>query len=224
MRLGLWIAFLFPLTQTACLITISGKQLAPIEPVAPALRASLEQTVGDFEFTLDGGKLITSNKAGRTLNDELLKRWKRDGYLESYAYVPSSKFSPDARWRLTLSGSQYGESSLVLQLLSGLTLYVIPHWIDTVYDIQYTLEDGASGKRFSASVQDNTVVWWELLLAFALPFSMTGANHTFDVMADHLYEQLRQQGAFEASAAGEQAPPLAPEAREERPREPAQSD
>lgn len=202
MRLGLWIGLLFPLTQTACLITIAGKQLEPIEPPQPALRASLEQTVGDFEFTLDGGKMITSNKAGRDLNEQLLKRWKRDGYIDRYTYVPTSNFSSTARYRLTLSGSQYGESSLILQLLSGLTLYVIPHFIDTKYDIQFTLEDSVSGKRYSASVQDNTLVWWELLLLLALPVASSGADHTYDVMADHLYDQLRSQGAFDAGAHG----------------------
>jgi hypothetical protein len=95
-----------------------------------------------------------------------------------------------------------------MQILSGLSLYLIPHSIDTKYDVQYTLEDAESGKRYSASVQDSTKVWWELFLLFALPVSTSGANHTYDVMADHLYEQLRQQGAFAPS------PPAPPAGRE----------
>lgn len=198
MRSGSWIALLAPLTQTACFITIAGKQLEPISPPPPAQPPRLEHSVGDFAFTLEGGKMITSNKAGRLLNEEILKRWKRDGYIESYEYVPSSKFSTGARYRLTLSGSQYGESSIGLQILSGLTLFLLPYSVDQKFDVQYTLEDAAGGTRTSASAQDHTVMWTELFLFFALPWSMSGANQTYDAMADHLYEQLRQQGAFEA--------------------------
>jgi len=180
---------------TGC-ITIAGGGLPAIHPTAPSVRATVEETVGDFSFTLVGGKLVTSNKAGRLLNDQLLSRWKKQGYIAEHAYVPASQFTGKADYNLTLSGSQYGESSIAMQILSGLTLLLIPYSVDTRFDIQYTLENVKTGAKFSAAVEDSYATWSELLLFVAAPFSMRGASKTWNNMGDHLYEQLRAQGAF----------------------------
>jgi hypothetical protein len=182
-------------SSTGC-ITIAGGVLPPIEPTAPSAPATVEDTVGDFSFTLEGGKMVTDNKQGRLLNDEILARWKKQAYISEHEYVPSSEFTGKADYNLTLSGSQYGESSIAMQLLSGFTLLLLPYSVDTRYDIQYTLEDVKTGRKFSAAVEDNYKTWIELLLFVAIPFSMGGASRTWDNMADHLYEQLRAQGAF----------------------------
>ena len=181
-------------------ITTAGGALQPIKPPLPAAKPRIEQTVGDFEFTLEGGKMVTSNKAGRLLNDEILKRWKKKGYVEESAYVESSRFTGKADYNLTLSGSQYGNSSIAMQILSGLTLLILPYTVDTKYDIQYTIENRRTGQRFSASVADSYHTTIELLLFVAAPVAMRGADRTWNAMADHLYEQLRAQGAFDPAA------------------------
>ena len=182
-------------SSTGCL-TISGGGLPSIQPAAPSARAGVEETVGDFRFTLEGGKMVTDNKAGRLLNDQILSRWKKQGYIAEHAYVPSSQFTGKAGYNLTLSGSQYGESSIAMQVVSGLTLFLIPYSVDTRFDVHYTLEDVKTGAKFSAAVEDSYKTWVELLLFVASPFSTRGASKTYNNMADHLYEQLRAQGAF----------------------------
>lgn len=187
---------------TGC-ITTAGKNLEAISPPPPAETQTVDQTVGDFEFTLEGGKMVTSNKAGRILNDEILKRWKKQGYIADFTYVANGAFTGNADYNLTLSGSQYGESSIVAQIFSGLTLLLIPYTVNTRYDIQYTLENVKTGDQYSASVEDSYRTIIELLLFLAAPFAGSGASETFDRMGDHLYEQLRTQGAFDApNAAG----------------------
>jgi hypothetical protein len=182
-------------TSTGC-ITIAGGKLPPIQPAAPSAPGTLEETVGDFSFTLEGGKMITSNKAGRMLNDEILGRWKKQGYIAGHTYVPSSQFTGKADYNLTLSGSQYGESPIGMQIVSGLTLLLIPYSVDSRFDIQYTLENVKTGAKYSAGVEDSYKTWIELFLMFAAPVSLRGETNTFNAMADHLYEQLRAQGAF----------------------------
>jgi hypothetical protein len=181
---------------TGCITTAVGN-LPPITPQIAAIRPSLEQTVGDFEFTLEGGKMITSNKAGRLLNDEILKRWKARGYVSSYVYVESSGFTGKADYNLTLSGSQYGESSIGMQILSGLTLFLLPYTVDTKYDLQYVVENVKTGEKFSAAVEDSYHTTVELLLFVAAPIAARGQSKTMDAIADHLYDQLRRKGAFE---------------------------
>jgi hypothetical protein len=183
---------------TGC-ITSAGGNLAPITPQPAAIRPDLEQTVGDFQFTLEGGKMITSNKAGRLLNDEILKRWKGRGYISSQAYVESSAFTGNADYNLTLSGSQYGESSIGMQILSGLTLFILPYTVDTKFDVQYVVENVKTGQKFSSAVEDSYGTTVELLLFLAAPIATRGQSKTMDAIADHLYEQLRSKGAFEAT-------------------------
>jgi hypothetical protein len=182
-------------TSTGC-ITIAGGGLPPIQPVAPSTPGTLEETVGDFVFTLDGGKMVTNNKAGRMLNDEILARWKKRGYIAEHAYVPKSQFTGKADYNLTLSGSEDGKSSIAMQVVSGLTLLLVPCSIDGHFDVQYTVENVKTGAKFSAAVDDSFKQWNELFLVFALPFAGRGESQTYDNMADHLYEQLRAQGAF----------------------------
>lgn len=180
---------------TGC-ITIAGGGLPAIRPAAPSVAATVEETVGDFSFTLEGGKLVTSIKAGRLLNGEILSCWKKKGYIAEHTYVESSRFTGKADYDLTLSGSQYGESSIAMQILSGLTLFLIPYSVDTRFDVQYTLENVKTGAKYSAAVEDGYATWIELFLFLAAPVSTRGAAKTWDGMADHLYEQLRAQGAF----------------------------
>jgi len=187
---------LLVVSGTGC-ITIAGGGLPVIQPAAPGVRGTIEETVGDFSFTLEGGKMVTSNKAGRLLNGEILARWKNKGYIAEHTYVESSRFTGKADYDLTLSGSQYGESSIAMQILSGLTLFLIPYSVDTRFDVQYTLENVKTGAKYSASVEDSYATWSELFLFLALPVATHGASKTWDGMADHLYEQLRAQGAFE---------------------------
>lgn len=193
-----WISLAF---ATGCL-TRAGGALQPIQPVPPPRPGAVEETIGDFEFTLEGGKMVTSTKMGRELNEQILDRWKEKGYIESYEYVKAGAFTGKADYNVTLSGSQYGESSIAMQIFSGLTLLLLPYTVDTKLDLQFTLEEVGTGQRYSAEVADSYHTTVELLLFLAAPVALRGQSQTFDNIADHLYEQLRAKGAFGAAAPG----------------------
>lgn len=183
-------------------LTTAGGHLPPISPEKPEAQLSLQSTVGDFSMTLEGGKLVTSETMGRRLNDQLLRVWKKKGYITEYTNVDKGAFSAEVPNHVTLSGSQYGTSSVVMQVLSGLTLTLIPYTVDTSWDIQYTLEDARKGTRYSAGVEDSSWTIVDLLLLPILPWSFRGQQETFERMAEHLYQQLHEQGAFRSDAAG----------------------
>ena len=69
----------------------------------PASPPVIEQTIGDFSFHLDGGKMITSNKAGRNINKEILRRWKKSGFIaaphlrEVRTVLRERRLQPDSR-------------------------------------------------------------------------------------------------------------------------------
>jgi len=49
-------------------------------------------------------------------------------------------------------------------------------------------------------VQEWYKAYVELFLLFALPVGQRGADLTIERMADHLYDQLRRQGAFDQAS------------------------
>jgi len=190
-------------------ITMSGDRLTDLEPAKPPRAPHLEQAVGEFSFHLDGGKMVTSNKMGRLLNDEILGRWQKAGFIAGHSYVKSSEFSGRAEYNLTLSGHQEGDSSVVMQFLSGLTLFLLPYWVNTDMDLRYTLEHVPTGRTFEAHAADDHTVVVSLMLLPAAPFTQGGRTRTMDRLAAHLYEQLESQGAFDPESWPEPEPALA---------------
>jgi hypothetical protein len=193
--LRLFAALLIASIASGC-VTIAGNHLSDLERTVPKEVPRVEHTIGDFSFHLDGGKMITSIKAGRELNHEILERWKDWGYISSETYVKSSQFSGSAGYEITLSGNQNGDSSIPLQILSGLTLIVIPYYVDTRFRVGYDVRDVRTGQTWHAEVEDsfNTIISW-LFLPF-IPFSGGGMSSTYDRVAAHLYDSLKSQGAF----------------------------
>lgn len=177
-------------------VTVAGNGLHDVEQRSAPEVPHVEQTVGNYSFHLDGGKMITSNKAGRILNDEILGRWKKWHYITDHVYVPSSKFTGTSEYEVTLSGTQTGDSSIFLQIVSGLTLCVLPYYVDTRLHVAYDLHNRRTGATYHAEVDDsyNTVI--SLLLLPASPFAQGGRSKTLDRIAGNLYEQLAKQGAF----------------------------
>lgn len=192
-----WIALAL---LSGCAYMTEGTKLPPIKPLpASSSPPLIEQSVGDFAFTLEGGKMVTSNYAGKILNENILESWEDRKYIRDYDYVESGRFTGKADYNLTLSGSQYGASSIGMQILSGLTLFLIPSKTTMSYDVQYTLVDVKTGKKFTGSVEESNKSYIELFLMFAFPFGIINEKNMFERMGDHLYQQLYQQGAFQSS-------------------------
>lgn len=200
-RWSLLCVSLLPLwVGNGCVYTVAGTSLPPIQPAKPTTPPRVEYTVGDFAFTLEGGKLVTSHFIGKMLSDQLMAAWKERGYVSDAQFVETGAFTGATDQRLTLSGSQYGESSIFMQILGGLTLTLLPYSVTQHYDLQYVLEDVRSGTKYSASVQESDKAWVQLFLLFALPVGQRGHEQTVQSMGDHLYQQLSRQGAFQPAA------------------------
>ena len=184
--------------STAC-ITRAGGGLDEIETKPGALAPHLQQTVGAFAFETgeELERLVTSNKLGRHFNDEILGRWKEWGLVEDHDYVPLGEFSPDANYRLTLAGHAMSVSDPEVAFLSGLTLYVIPHIVETDVEVRYTLWRADRGCRFDAAASDNYESIVGLVFLPLMALAESGVDTTFDRLAGHLHAQLVDQGAFD---------------------------
>ena len=130
--------------------------------------------------------MITSNKAGRIINEEVLRLWKNKGLIQGTNYVKSSSFTGGAEYNLTLDGNQNGQSSILLQIISGLTLTAIPYYVTTQYDLRYTVENSKTGAKYSAKVSDEHATVVGLLLLPFTPFGQNGRARTMERLASHV--------------------------------------
>jgi hypothetical protein len=189
--------------STGCL-HLSKNLLEPIDVPPPAHRPFVEYQISpDFTFGTPGGgyiKLATGTKIGRGIMNRLLKRWAKAGYISGFAYVNPKQgdFTPASELRLILDGSVTAESSVALQIVSGLTLLVIPAYGEITYDLIFEgLRTDRGDCRFEAAAKDGIDEWIQILLLPALPFAPVADARTDARLSRHLFSQLEGQGAFD---------------------------
>jgi hypothetical protein len=151
-----------------------------------------------FTFVLDGGAMITSNKAGRDANQAILSHWKDEGLIRDFTYVKkATRATATADYLVTLRGTQYGESNEVMQFVSGFTLLVLPYWVTTRFDLEYTVSDRVTGREYRGAAKASCTTVVSLLLLPVTPFFMSGHRKTLEKLGDELYVQLSEEGAFQ---------------------------
>lgn len=187
------------LSISGCM-TFSGDKLSELEPIKPSASPKIEITVSpNYQYDIDVMQVVTSNKDGRMVNQRVIEQpWRDNGYISAASYVKLGKFSGNADYNLTLSGRHTVDSSTTMQIISGLTLMIIPYTVDQTYDLIYTLENVKTGKTCTASASETeSLVGW-LLFFPALPFSMLGSMHAMEHLSEHIYQDFVRQGAFAA--------------------------
>ncbi len=179
-------------------MTFSGDKLSDLEPIKPSVSPTIETTVSpDYQYHIDVMQVITSNKDGRMVNERVIDiPWKDNGYISESNYVKLGQFTGTADYNLTLSGRHTVDSSTAMQIISGLTLMIIPYTVDQEYDLVYTLEHVKTGKTYTASANESeSMVGW-LLFFPAFPFSMLGSINAMEHLSEHIYQDFVRQGAF----------------------------
>ncbi|MGH0036466.1 MAG: hypothetical protein ACQGVK_15675 [Myxococcota bacterium] len=185
--------------QTGCMF-LAKEQPSPVEILAPPHRPFVEYQISpDFQVTTPGGgyiKLATSTKIGRSFMDGMLDRWEDQGAIEGYAYVNPTRgdFTERSNLRLVLEGAVVLESNFGLQLISGLTLLVIPAYGSRQYDL---LRADLGGRTYRAYSHGRLDEWVQILLIPATPFAPFVESRFRDRLRDDLYEQLRRAGIFD---------------------------
>src|SRR5262245_34053126 len=67
--------------------TFADGKLIAIQPPLPAVVPAVEHTVGEFTFTMGGGVAKPSTLDGKLLSQEIMKSWKKRGYIRSEEFV-----------------------------------------------------------------------------------------------------------------------------------------
>ncbi len=183
--------------SSGCL-TFAGGELEDLEPLEPKVHVTVESSVGEFYFYRDRVTVPDSEKRGDIVNEAILDKWKKKNYVSNHAPVQEGAFTGKADYSLTLNGSQIGESNVLLRQFSIFTLFLVPYSVDTWLRLEFELQDLKTGDFYRARVKDHYRTQVELLLLPMAPLSMRGQSKTYDRIAEHLYQQFYDQGAFGA--------------------------
>jgi hypothetical protein len=203
------------LVASICILGLSGclhlsqDLLSPVEISPSPFKPFVEYQVSpNFQVSTPGGgyiKLATSNKIGRELMNEALQRWKKKGYIAGFEYINHTRgdFTVDSELRLILGGSGTMKSNVGLQVLSGLTLLVIPVYGEQTFDVTVmgTRAD-LEGREFHAAAKEGVEEWIQLFLLPTMFFAPGVDSDARARVGDHVYLQLQEQGAFENPAPG----------------------
>jgi hypothetical protein len=184
-------------SMTGCM-TFSGDRLSELEPIVPLISPKIETTVSkDYIYDIDVLQVITSNKDGRMVNERVIETlWESNGYISDSTYVELGNFTGTADYNLTLSGSHKVDSSNAMQIISGLTLMLIPYTVDQEYNLIYTLENVKTGKTYTAKANETESMIGSILFLPAFPFSLIGSMNSMEHLSEHIYQDLVKQGAF----------------------------
>ena len=193
------VALLLLLCSLQGCLTFPGDKLAEIWPPAAIGTHSFETRFVAFEFELDGGALGSSASMAEMVNRKIMQTWVRQGYASSCVHRGESPSTGTADYTLTLSGNLDGESSVILQFISGLTLLCIPHTIHAHGYFAFELKRERDGAVFKANVAEavTQITWLPLILC--VPWKNSGIDTAMDKVALHLYQRFAAQGAFEAT-------------------------
>jgi hypothetical protein len=191
------VAILLLLAFQSC-VTWSGDKLADIDAPAAMGCYFIESSFRDFDYTLDGGALHSSASMADKINNGIERCWVRHGYAKTFVHRGRSPGTGRAEYTLTLTGNVDGKSSVVLQVISGLTLLLIPHTINARTYLTFELKRERDGATFKASAAEDVhqITWLPLIVG--LPWMNAGVNSALDKVALHIYQQFAAQGAFDA--------------------------
>lgn len=178
-------------------MTFSSDKLADLEPIKPASTPSIQAAVGQFTAQFDDDQtVVTGEQAGQEINDKIMQSWKEHGYISDFTPVKNANGLGDAQYSLVLKGSQQDTSNKYMKIISALSFLIIPATIETAYDLNYELTELASGNKYTVKIADSVNMTTWLLFFPAIPFSSVGTNKAFARIAEHIYQDFVQQGAF----------------------------
>lgn len=189
------------LTLSGCM-TFNESMLRKVEVKSPPKAAVIETKVGNFIQSLNGDGTSMSPLSNTTVANEVIKlimdRWEDLGIVADYGKPGDLRGAPD--YTLILSGTRNEEGSVGLAFLSGLTLMLVPSSSTLMYDLKVELIDNRTQRRYEATAKNGVTTTMQILFLPALPFSWIGGKHAVDDIADHLYHELHEQGAFTQGA------------------------
>ena len=186
---------------SGCTFACPGNQLADLSPIDCSHPVRVAHTVDDFDVVGMKVPLLHAScesLAAQGWNRKILRTWKDRGYVSDFERISKRKPAGNTEYTLTLHGHMYNDN-MPLFLLSLLTYGFIPTCTDRHVVLEYKLTNEETGQDYTAFASDYYREWFGIIFLPLCLKSTEGMTRTQERLADHIYQQFHDQGAFQTT-------------------------
>ena len=164
----------------------------------PKTKPTIGIKVGDFKQYCDGKldtrNIISNEKMGLNCLAGILTPWKDGKLIKEYQPIEKYKNVPD--YTLILNGSINEDSSTTLNIVSALTLFIIPSYTTASFNLSIVLINNETKKELKKSLKTSFTTWKDLIFLPVFPLFWIRMDNGLTARSMYLYHLLREQGAF----------------------------
>lgn len=179
---------------TACISSTRENDFPRATLTGAASPPPIETSATEYDFHLDGGKMVTSHFVGKSTLSLITNRWESQDVISHAEYRKNEKWEDDTvDSRVVMSGTRVGHSSILLQIISGLSLMLIPYVVDSVEELEFKRKNLSTGEVTTARAKIRDYKLVSLLFLPFAPFTLAGDMRQSNMLADSVYCQLWEE-------------------------------
>jgi hypothetical protein len=164
----------------------------------PKTKPAIGIKVGDFKQYCDGEidtrDIISNEKMGLNCLAGILNPWENGKLIKEFQAVGKYKKLPD--YTLMLNGSIDEDSSTTLNIVSALTLFIIPSYTTASFDLSFVLINNSTKEEFKKNLKTSFTVWKDLIFLPVFPFFWIRMDNRITDKSMFMYHQFNEEGAF----------------------------
>ena len=154
--------------------------------------------VGDFKQYCDGEidtrNIISNEQMGLNCLAGMLAPWKNGELIKEYQPIEKYKKIPD--YTLVLNGFINEDSSTTLNIVSALTLFIIPSYITASFDLSFVLINNTTKEEYKNNLKTSFTTWKDLVFLPLFPLFWIRMDNRITDKSMYMYHLLNEQGAF----------------------------
>ena len=164
----------------------------------PKSKPIIGLVVGNFKQYDNGSpissKIISNKDMGMNCMRGLLDPWKKNELIGDFAPLEKLKKNPD--YILTINGTIDENSSNALNIISLLTVFIVPAYQDVDFKLSFVLTDNKNGKDFEGNFDNAFTIWKNLIFLPVCPLFWVRMDRRIYKRSMFLYSKFAKQGAF----------------------------
>lgn len=164
----------------------------------PEKKPSIAMEVGNFKqyynSKIDDRGIISNKKMGLNCLTGILEPWKNSKLISNYKKLSDYKKIPN--YTMTINGSIYQEASPTLNIFSAVTIFIIPSYNTTTFDLILELKNNNTGQTYTSRLYSSFTIWKELIFLPLFPLFWSDMDYGRMKKSMFLYNEFKKQDAF----------------------------
>ncbi len=164
----------------------------------PTIKPTIGIKVADFKQYYDGKidyeNVVSNEKMGLNCLAGVLNPWKAEKLIKNYKAIEKYKKLPD--YTLVLNGHINAGSSIALNILSPLTLFIIPSYKTASFNLSFVLINNNTQEEFIENLNTSFTTWVDLIFLPVFPLFWIRMDNRITDRSMFIYHLFKEKGAF----------------------------